>query len=440
MDEQNNQDSQYNPQNPTGEIPPAYVPPETLPVQPAPTMPQTIEMPAHSAARKKPVLLAICVALAIILIVGLPLLFMMYGKSTPNDHETHSSEQQSKAAIFSQPENLVYARGDGKDAPYTLYAKSVTSDTQTEAMTLPSGVSFTGYPGSVIHGNQVAIATTDAATTQDSIYYSTDSGKSYKKIYTGGQGAQITSLAFASNGKALAMGLNPSLTSGNQVTELSLNDDHSTKTLFKIDEAGVFLKGYDQEKQEVIYFSGCYNCDGNMARDLRLYDIAAKKQETLYSAANRIDGLAINADFTKILVAEGTLSQATNEQPYDLTKAPYVLASLDIANKTKETVITIDGGTLQEIGYTPDGKPYALTNKRAFTIADGKMNTLFETTEAISYPATNLFVGDSATVVGIAPTDTDRPNRVLYSKDNGTEPTELIKLNDATILLGVTRK
>lgn len=442
MDEQNNQDGQYNPQNAPAEIPPAYVPPETPPpAQPFQTIQQPLEQPVRSSSGKKPLLIAVGILLAVALIVGLALAWlMMNSKSTPDNHTTHTSEQQTKATVFSQPENLVYARGDGKDAPYALYAKSVTSNDQVEAMTLPSNVHFTGYPGNAIYGNQVALATTDTVTRQDSIYFSSDGGKNYKKIYTGGQDGQITSLAFASNGKSIVIGLNPSPTSGNQVTEISLEGDHQTKALFRIDEAGVFLKGYDQEKQKVVYFSGCYNCDGGAMKDLRLYDIINKKQETLYSAANMIDGLAINHDFTKILIAEGTLSPATDSQPFASTKAPYLISSLDISNKTKETVMTIDGGTLKEVGYTPAGKPYALTNKRAVSIADGKLTTIFETTETISPSVTSSFVGDNNAVVGVAPTNTQRTTRVIYSKDATMEPVELIKVNDATILVGVTRK
>jgi len=464
MDDQNYQGDQSNQNNQQGmpaEIPPAYVPPETPPeAQPQP-LTAPIDMPPHSAKKKSPIVLAITTLVAALLGIGLGSFYILYGQVSPKKSEPNTSQQQPEATTFTQPDQLIYYRGMGTTSPQMLFARSLTSNEENKALTLPLK-NYIGYVA--IYGNRVAFTTSPGGDVDgtSAIYYSVDSGKSYKKIYSAPETAskflrtQITSLVFSSDGKTLLAGIllaeevkagnqGTGIAHKNQVTELSLEQDNSTKVLFTSDAPGVALKGYDSGKRKIIYLaSGCYNCEPTYS-DIYSYDLKTKAQDTLYHSDYLSENITVNKDFTEVLALEAKPGDGHS------TTTPHTLFTINTATKTQEIIKTFDSNEpLREAGYTPEGIPYIASNTSVQELDNGTPKTLFQLSggnDAFSVPWV-LFASANG-VVGNVTASTQNDNRataifsIMYSKPGDTTPTKVMEigtLNGDTTPMGVTRK
>jgi hypothetical protein len=384
---------------------------------------------------------------ALLIAGGLLWYFELREKDTtsPQANQNNNSDGSNSQTEQLQglPDLVAYAHRDNDKDPYKLFTRPATGGDRTEVMTLPANMYISYY---VVQGNQVAFVLEPGENAADklTIYYSSDAGKSYSKIYTSssdiddnsGIGEQVSSLVFSSDGKSLVIGLLPSIIGGNnQVTEIALTGSNETKTLFTSDKAGVFLQGYDRTKQRAVYFTGCYNCDGNVSNPLFVRD-GNGAESVLYESEVGFLNVAVKSDFNSVVISEGTHDPAV-EGLGETTKAPYTIFNLDIASKEKKTLGTISESNVLDVGYGATGDPYVATYKKVVSFA-GKTSTLFETSSSIYYGGVP-FVGKDSVVVLIG-SQTSADFTLNYFKVGEAEPVKLLSGDGNTVILGVTQK
>lgn len=149
-----------------------------------------------------------------------------------------------------------------------------------------------------------------------SVWVSSDGGQNFTMVFEGAKPTetsvdQITSLKFSSDGKALIFAFLKNYASTNTVKEVDIASK-TVKDLFTTKSAGVFIHGYDRTNKKVYYTAGCYNCDGNTTNKLFIRDLVKQTTNTIVfsnTGNNICEGVEINKEFTKALVACGLPSQ-----------------------------------------------------------------------------------------------------------------------------------
>jgi len=354
-------------------------------------------MPAPSSHRKdlRPIVAGLIVVVLLV-IIGAWYVYSSNSFSISIGRSFSITIGKPKETTVERSDRLILARQDDQkeyyQKAYSIYSRSITTGEETQIMTLPKD---TYISNSITHGSQqyAFVATSPRSETESvAVYYSDDSGKSFKKVYTtDSPEAQITSLIFSSDGKSLAVALLPK-GEDNHVFEIDLKDDYPTKQLFTIDRRGVFIEGYGREQQKILYRTGCFNCGGNDQKELLIYDIASDKHETFYTASHNMIDIAVNDRFTKVFTGEGEVATeydveapfgGVDPPPTYSIKAPFSYFTIDIATKIKRPVTTIDNGYVGYVGYTPSGVPYISTTKKVIKIDNNTPETLLETEDDI---------------------------------------------------------
>ncbi len=455
MNEQDNQNSEtttpveaYSLQSPP-EAPPSVVP-------------VLLEKPAK---RRLEFLIAAGVAVLLVA-AGLLWYFMLRDLGATNEHAANTSDELNRA-IIGQPDQLIYNRSGSLTRQETIYAASIESGEETEVMALPFGISAT-Y--AITYGRQVAFVAQGDSTASDqaAIYYSSDSGKSYEKIYSAsnsdvsvGLGTQITSLIFSNDGTALLAGVllaeeieTDSGVSGihreNQVTEIVLDHDNQATVLFTSKYPGVLLKGYDRSNHKAFYLlSGCYNCEPYY-EGIYSHDLQADTEELLYDSDSFPSilptNISINKAATKVLVLE-----MTSGSRYSTSNVSYELFTIDTSTKAKDSIETFtDGRALRQAGYTHEDVPYIATDTKVQEVVVDGATTLFELADGNDAFGTPwvLFAGKYGVVADVM-TSVQGDNlstaqfSVLLSKDVSATPSNVIErgsMNGDIQVMGVTQK
>ncbi|TXG76746.1 hypothetical protein E6P97_03050 [Patescibacteria group bacterium] len=270
-----------------------------------------------------------------------------------------------------------------------LYTRPVTGGERVEAGDALANAVFTGYD--VRQNHVVAVTSASCGGGGETIWYSSDAGKSYTAVYTGqkatredGLPEQITSIKLASDSKSLVFGsLGSTEPYKNTIKELDLASK-TVKDIKAIDVAGVFLEGYDKSRQTLYYYTGCFQCDGVSRDKLLALNTSTAAESTLVDQTK--DGTAgldavFNDDFSKLLTVRGTTSPDSMG-----AGAPYTIQEYHVQQKTTQTIATIAAEQHPlSIGYTVDNQlPYYAEGKNVYTIGvDGKSTVVFEATSPI---------------------------------------------------------
>lgn len=410
------------------------------------------ESPLPSASTDRPVIsksgrfggkkLGIIVGLVLLLLIaaGAVWYFALRDKDTSsqaNQDTDQSQGGQTEEQLLTEPDVIAYAHRDSTDVPYKLYTRPATTEGErTEVMVLPEGVYVSQ---SAAKGRQVAFATEIVAgsTEKASIYYSSNAGASYQKIYTddseadaGNLGTQVTSMVFSTDGKALAAALLPP-GGNNQVTEISLEGSYDKKVLFTADQRGVFLEGYDQTSQQALYAKGCYNCGGVSDKLLYVRNLTSGVEEVLYESEGGSLSVAVDKDFEKVLVSEGTVGPEL-ELGGQSTVAPYELFMVNIATKEK-TPITEVADETYGIGFMQSGRPYVVTANKVMEA--GGSTVPYETSSTLQGA---YFVTEDSVVARVGSALDEFT--LNYFKVGSEAPISILNGDGNTVIFGVALK
>ncbi|MGB4758441.1 MAG: hypothetical protein WBP26_00095 [Candidatus Saccharimonadales bacterium] len=339
--------------------------------------------------------------IVLLLIIAIGIGVWLYSKKSapaaaPSTGNTTTTNTQPKTF---GPVNLVYATSEQDGTKTSLYWRGMGSGTPIKALDLPANTYISQY---AVRGEQAAVAVEPGSNSGEklAIWYSSDSGKTYKKIYTdkaaagaNSVGSQITSLVFSSDAKSLVYGYLPDASVSNTVMQLALSGDYKTTELFSEKQRGVFLQGYDAPSQQAVYYLGCYNCDGNTRTDLMIHDGTTGTSKTLLTTVTSAM-VVVKEDGTELIAANGTPNP--DDKP-GLEKgaqvAPFTLQKVQLSDGKATTLATLQD-VVSGIGYTAEGDIYYNTGMKVVRSSTTPV-TLYEAQKDIL----NTFYADKNQVI-----------------------------------------
>lgn len=320
-------------------------------------------------------------------------------------------------------------------APYAVIVRDY-NDTKKDIILQPldgsKAVPVTGLGNTAsvadVHKNKV-LATDQVSTTNPSaaVYYSKDSGKTFKKLFSGKAavakddfGDQITSAKLSTNGSIAVVAV---LNSARKNTVMQLDlETGATKDLFTSDSAGVFISRFDATTKKIFYQLGCYDCDGGPTNKLYVYDVASAVTSTFYDGQTTASlSIILNADATKI-----ALRSANNNCDGIGSCKPYELSEYDVATKAARKIATVDSDISPTIGFREDNMLYYVSGS-AVTLVDatGKETVLFQSNQPILYVE---YVGTSGVVAQVG---AYKSSKIVSYDVTSKKTTDVLSVGDA---------
>src|SRR5690606_9742007 len=109
--------------------------------------------------------------------------FVFKDKGQDTSQSTSTEQQVEEQELLTLPDTVAYAYRESDSEPYKIYTRPATGGERTEVMTLPDD-SYISQ--SAVHGRQIAFAVEPGSESSEkmTVYYSSDSGASFNKIYT----------------------------------------------------------------------------------------------------------------------------------------------------------------------------------------------------------------------------------------------------------------
>lgn len=361
-------------------------------------------------------------------------------------NSTKSTDVEAKSLLA---ENVVYSFRDADTKPYSLFWRSASGGERTLSQTLATkmSVGFSDVKGSVIG---YVSAPNYGATDKESLWVSTDYGKTYKKLYTPVITNQldsysITSLKISEDLTKIAIGQVRG--TGSEAIEIDIATG-ATKQLFTSTQRGTFINAYDSKNQKVIYSEGCFQCDGNIGRTIYLKDLAKNTNKELIKSSEILvkNFVSVNKDFSEVLVMGMTKDAKANIQNSidgSYLGAPYSVITINLTDMSEKTLASygskptnLDAPALyNSIGYMNDQKtPYYALDKQIFSLSGSKPSLLFESTKSI-YDV--YFVSNESVIYGAG----DYKNFTLNNFSIKDKKDTLILNGDSnTSIIGLTTK
>lgn len=368
-------------------------------------------------------------------------------KNKPID--TKKDQEVAKEQVA---DNVVYSFTESDNKPYSVFWRPASAGQRTLSTTM-SNKTRSGY-SDVKMGNVAYVSSPDSGATDSlAVYFSKDSGKTFKKIYslpvnkeTSQVGDQITSIKISNDGSKVVVGYLPG-DSSNQVTEIN-PDTLATKKLFTSTKAGVFITAYDSVSEKIIYSEGCFNCDGNIGNTVVVRNLKTGQIKELVKSTDTMikQSVSVNADFTELLVEGVTkdLNSAVKDSFFGYYMgAPYTVISVNIDSAVEKSIASFgekqkdpnSPAVHSSIGYMADGKTaYYALDKQVYSLSSGKPTLLYEAPKGL-YSV--YFVSDASVVAGYG-TYNDFVLNNFSTKDK--KVTQILSGDNKTSIFGVTTK
>jgi hypothetical protein len=333
---------------------------------------------------------ALIIILIVLLIIGSAFAWFLLksDKAEPPQGTVNqdSVQNQQESTKEKKPYGVVNAitsdavNGDCNTVDSKLFLSSLEESATKEAVSLGSSyVTWSDIKDNIV----VLVSASSCGTEGELVWYSTDSGESYEKIYTAKKAEsaealaeQITSVEISSDSKSVVINSFSSQFSST-VKEIDLSSKE-VKDLFSVEQKAVFVNGYDKAKNNIYYFVGCYNCDGNAYNKLYVRNLNDDKEEVVFEHDRIGFQTIINDDFTKILVNKATPGEGLGGG------APFDVEEFDIQGKTFKNLKTITENGTVLIGYTEKQEQY-YTNQSKITkiVEDGTEIIVYEAPKPI---------------------------------------------------------
>lgn len=354
--------------------------------------------------------------------------------------ETKPAEETKPAAPTYEPNTVVYAY-KAKDAdPFSLYIRPAAGGDRTEVEKLGDKEIPNTYD---VSGSNVAVAI------GPSVLVSTDAGKSYTKIFTGVGTAEITSLLFSTDGTRLAIAYLADANGKNVVKSVDLKGKDE-KDLFTDSKAGVFLAGWDNKNQQIVYEDGCYNCDGPRS-GVYLQDLSKKTTTQLLKGVDikTLGHIAVSSDFSTLVYQAGSLNAAADKDVTvgNFVGAPYTVGTVNLSSLKESTVATFGdkgeknkNGTFKTrsvlVGFMAGtSTSYYTDDANLYVAKTDTPSNIYTATKPLLYVP---YVSETTVISGAGDATSDY---ALTSYDvSAKKSTDIFSGDNNTILLGVTTK
>lgn len=354
--------------------------------------------------------------------------------SEPQSQQTQENPKQNA----SQPVSLITTTN-----PVDLNTPASVSTLQLSSNeTISFDRKIGNYGGSIVHNNKVALVgnTTADFPIPPTVFISNDNGTSFTELWKAQEESDsITDIAFSTDGSKLLIASLKDGQDTNKLIAININDN-SKQELVTIDQPGVFLYGYNADKNQVIYAKqGCWGCGGSVASytPIFLYDGASKKTTEIYetklpSAING-ENLVIDSSFTNIFFFEAGTKDG--EVGPELT-GPFAIKKLNIASKQIKTLRsfgTTNVNPVIKLGFIADSTDlYYQEDKSVYQLnQEGKSTLLFKS----SQPIYDIYwVGKEEIYVGNGDYTSQVVNKFSI-KDQSVK--QILKANSLTVV-GIT--
>lgn len=394
------------------------------------------------------------VLLVLVLLAGLGFAGWYFFVKQKDSASNTSNQQTNQQAVVPEntntPDTVVYAYHEKDTDPYTLYWRPAEGGERSKIATLQKNEVVSQFD---VQKNVVAYAT------DSGIKVSTDGGRTFspvvefEKADNGNTlGDQVTSLQISKEGTKIAYGfLKANTTSGNEVTTINL-DGSDKKVLFTSKKVGVFIEAYSEKANKMVYWEGCYNCDGNFV-DLKIRNLETNKDTTIEAnLKNTVYGsrsFAISDDFTTLVAAQGTIDSSANEGLGIALTSPFTINKFDLKTLEKTKIATV--GTTNEknangtpkfrdvlVGFVAGSNTsiYYTDDEGVYTSDDGSQPTMmFSANKNILFTP---FIGKDSAITG---SGEDTSDYLLTNYDVVTKKTVKIFAGDNnTLIMGVSTK
>lgn len=368
-----------------------------------PVEPSTESMPTPQTPPSKPAWYkskAFIISIIVVLLAagGAAAWFVLQPKDDSSQSQDQSSNNKDNKQVTEQaPYAVAYgyktegaANANGcKTSQTTSYWRPLAGGDRIKATDFGSGneVYF-----SDVYKNKVLVVTSPGCGGGEGmiVWYSSNSGASFSNIYTAKKASSadlqpetITSAIFSTDGSRIIFGdlLMTSTTEATKNTVKEINPVNGGVTdLFTVDAAGVFVEGFDTKTQKVLYYSGCYFCDGNTMNKLFEHDIASKSDAILYEDKDHLGVSTVpNADLSKLVLVKGVQGEFLG------AGKPYTVQEFTVLSKTTKDLVTVNEDVAPIAGYRDgDNSIYYTTGNSVFGYnGSAKPLTLFEATKPI---------------------------------------------------------
>ncbi len=362
------------------------------------TTPVPVEAAPPQSSLKKPnwyKSLKFILILILVLAAAIIVTTWVYTRPSKAPVSSQNSSQPNTKTTVAGPSTVAYsqqtqgelAANNCVPATTELYWRPASGGERTNAIDVGKNNYVSQYN---TYKNKVFVVTAPGCESKDgvAIWLSTDSGKTYQKIYSGKPGTgedgvladQVTSATFSTDGTAIVFGFLPANSDTNTVKSVS-TDSKEAQDLLTITSRGVFITSYDSTKQQLIYSKGKYNSDGGVRDTLYIWDKEQKTENTLVkeSSGMSIDQIAPNSDSSKLLFVKSTPGEGMGGGK------PYIVEELDVASKTSKKLQTIDEDTYIKIGYRiGDDMPYYSRDNTVYGVeSTGNSVALLQTSKPI---------------------------------------------------------
>lgn len=402
---------------------------EKIPDAPLPSEVKEIK-PKRS---KKKLLIIFTTILAIVLGVT-AIWYFVFKDTDTNQDQQQAAEQQSAASeivTLGDVDTVPYAFMAGDAAAYSVFWRDAAGGDRTEVGPL-AAQSYISQ--SAVSGQNVAYAleNMEGGTGAKAVWLSKDAGKSYEQILKVNTGDQVTSMVFSTDNSALAIAVLGQDAPGNEVRFIDLESMQQTGT-YVSDQRGVFLEAYHVGTSEILYYEGCYNCDGNSFSKLNLRNISENTAKVVADAGeSSFTHTVVRSDFSEAVVSLGTLNAGAEIGPG--AAAPYTIQKVNLGDGTKTDIGSVPDNEVTGLGYQADGITpyYAYGNMVISPVENSDPTTLYQSELAIM----NVYYVSKDKIVASTGTSLDF---VLNNYDiTAAAATTVLSGDGNTTLFGIT--
>ena len=327
----------------------------------------------------------IIIALVLLLLVGgtAAAYFLYFKKDAPEPASPQSTQQPETKQPG--PVALIYSENS------KVTQLEITDKAKSEIMTIANS----GYPLETdTHEEKAVFIVPSEESGKDTVYYSDNNGQSFLKIYEGKApaasdqlGEQITDVLFSNDGSSIVIGVLSQAGGGNTLTQIPLDGTYKPSQLMKIEAAGAFFYGYDDESQKIVLREGCYNCGGGYPTAISMYDMKTKEKSAVVKSDKPIISFSINDDLTQAIYVAGV--EAENDGGLFATGpyTTYLVSNPGQSSITKTTTLPNKGASepLPVVtGFTNDNQiPYASFGTSLYTYKDSKEQEFYTPSKPI---------------------------------------------------------
>jgi hypothetical protein len=395
------------------------------------TSPAPQALPVKQPKSKKP----LAVILIVLVLVGAAVgawFFMSQSSDEPAVQQV-APEQAVEAPTY-EPKTIAYAFRAKSSDPVALFTRPAAGGERTEIQKLTRDAAIVA---SDTTGAKVAFV--DDAT----VYASIDHGTTYKKVYEGAAGAQITDMVIDNDQTGVLFAVVGTDATKNELTSVDFNGENK-KVVFTNDEPGIILLGWSSKNNRAIFQSYAkLNSDGLTFTPFVLDTATSKKTRILQDVdPDTFASIASSADTSQLIYVTGVIDTAT-EGPGVALKAPYNVSVFSVKDNKSTTVSTIGkagekntNGTTRYRSFLTGfaagiNTPYYVEDKQLSLVRDNEGLVFFESDQPI---LDVYFVSEKYVITSTG----EFNNYSLFNYDVATKKSTSILQGDAnTTIFGV---